>query len=233
VKPELVSVATISWARTADEEALLRRSLPALASLGMRVVVGDAGTSESFTDFLRAIPGVTVVVPAERGLVAQVQASLARAGTLETPFILYTEPDKESFFRDRLARFVDRAPADPDVGVVLAARSEHSFSTYPPRQRYTEGVANHLSGETIGVPGDYFYGPFLMTRALLPQVASLNRALGWGWRPATFVAAGGGGLRVVLLADHHPCPEAQRAEDDAERSHRLKQLSQNVAGLVA
>src|SRR4051812_762526 len=166
----------------------------------MRVVVGDAGTSESFTQFLRVIPGVTVSVPAERGLVAQVQASLALAGTFDTPFILYTEPDKESFFRDRLVRFIDRAAADPDVGVVLAARSEHSFGTYPPLQRYTEGVANHLSGETIGVPGDYFYGPFVLTRSLLPQIASLNGALGGGWRPATFVAAVRGGLRVVLLA---------------------------------
>ena len=51
------------------------------------------------------------------------------------PFVLYTEPDKEMFFAEHLRDFVDRA-SGRDGGVVLAARSESSFASFPPVQRY-------------------------------------------------------------------------------------------------
>jgi hypothetical protein len=39
-------------------------------------------------------------------------------------------------------------------------------------------------------------------------------------------------LRVVQLTDDYPCPPDQRHEDDRERTHRLRQLSQNILGLI-
>jgi hypothetical protein len=233
VEKDLVSVATITWARTADEDAVLRRSLNRLAETGLRVSVGDAGTNASFTAFLRSLPGVLVAAPRERGLVAQVNASLDAAAQFDTPFVLYTEPDKEGFFGGPLANFIERAETGRDIGVVLAARSEASFNTFPPMQRYTEGVINHLCGELIGRPGDYSYGPFLINRMLLRALADLPRETGWGWRPFIFLTAHRRNFRVSHIAGDYSCPPDQREEDEEERAHRLRQLGENISGLLA
>jgi hypothetical protein len=226
-----VAVATLAWARTSAEETELRASLERLAALQLPVAIADAGTSESFSGFLAQLPGCDVRVPPQRGLVPQIQASLSAAAAFGTRFILYTEPDKESFFQHRVLKFIDSAPDDEGVGVVLASRSEASLRTYPPTQRYTEGVASQLCAR-LGGPGDYFYGPFLMNRTLLSALAELPDGIGWGWRPYAFAQAARRGLRVLHLVDDHPCPPDQRAEDDDERTHRLKQLSQNILGLI-
>jgi len=233
MRSDLVSVATITWARTADEEALLRRSLERLADTGLPVSIADAGTNASFTEFLHSCHGFVVTVPHERTLVAQVAASLNAAAKFDTPFLLYTEPDKEAFFAGPLADFIARADGGSDVGVVLAARSERAFTTFPRMQRYTEGVINHLCGELIGRAGDYSYGPFLLNRLLLPALTELPADTGWGWRPFIFLAAHRRGFRVAHITGDYECPPDQREEDDAERAHRLRQLRENISGLLA
>jgi hypothetical protein len=228
VDSRAVAVATVTWARTPEEDALLRGSLDVLRATGLSVAVADKGSSPAFTAFLAGRPDLRVTVGS--GLVAQVQASVRHAAEWQTPFILYAESDKAFFFKERLAGFLARAAAHPEAGVILAARSAASLDTYPPVQRYTEAVINHLCAEQIGPPGDYSYGPFLVSRALLPRIAALDPSLGWGWRHAVFAAAHREGRPVILLADDYPCPPDQRSD---ERAHRLRQLSENVRGLIA
>ena len=95
-------------------------------------------------------------------------AAAAAAG-FGTRFLLYTEPDKAAFFARHLQSFIGRAPDDTGTGIVVAARSDGAFETFPPTQRYTEGMFNHLCGEAAGLPGDYAYGRFLMSRASPPS----------------------------------------------------------------
>jgi hypothetical protein len=223
----------MSWARSAEEEISLLRSLSRLAGWGYRIAIADSGTRPGFTKALRELPGVEVVAPADAGPARQIKASLAVAGTFMTPYLLYVEPDKEDFFARRLPGFVDRAPDDDGTGIVLASRTTGSFETFPPMQRYTESVANYLCGELIGTVGDYTYGPFLMHRTLLPHIAAMNADLGWGWRPSAFRAAHRQGLRISHVEDDHPCPPDQRGEDDADRRYRMRQLSENIMGLLA
>jgi hypothetical protein len=227
-----IAVATITWARSPAEDALLRRSLERLARAGLRVAVADSGTNAAFTEFLRQLPGFTVTVPPTRGLVPQVEASLAIAASYDAPLTLYTEPDKEDFFGAPLTSFLKAARAQQDAGMIITARSAEALATFPPMQRYTEGVINHLCGQTFGTPGDYSYGPFLIARALLPAVMSFDPKLGWGWRHAAFSRAVRRGFRLAHVVDHYECPVDHRIEDDAERAHRLRQLSQNVLGLL-
>jgi hypothetical protein len=227
-----VAIATITWARSAGEEALLRRSLTRLAASGLPVAIADRVASATFTAFLQGLDSASLTVPQQQGLVPQVQASMALAARAGRPFILYTESDKEFFFEHRLHDFLRRAPAEPDVGVVLASRSARSFQTFPPMQRYTESVINDLGTDLLGSAGDYSYGPFLVNATLLPKIATLEHRLGWGWRHATFVAAHRAGLRVVHITDDYACPEDQGSEDHAERVHRMRQLSQNILGLL-
>ena len=82
------------------------------------------------------------------GLLAQVRTSLHRAQETGARYIFYTEPNKEQFFAESLDEFLTRAMAradgDHDFGMVLPARSEASFATFPSFQQYTESVANEL-----------------------------------------------------------------------------------------
>jgi len=227
-----VAVATITWARTPDEATLLLRSLERLSALGLPIAVADAGKDAAFTARLRRLPNLRVVVPESPGLVAQVERSLTAAAECDRPFVLYVEPDKLQFFQHGLHTFLLYAPVDAGVGIVIASRSPNSFDTFPPMQRYTEAVMNHLCAQTFGAHGDYSYGPFLIRRTLLSQLLPLPAHLGWGWRHFAFMRAHRLGLRLVHIVGDHPCPTGQQVEDHAERGHRIRQLSQNLLGLI-
>lgn len=231
--PHPIAAATMTLVRSNAEEQLLRRSLQILADIGVPIAVADAGTSAAFGDFLRSLRGVVATRATQGGLVGQVQAAIETAARLETPLILYTEPDKEMFFARHLRDFMLQARNAEQADVVLAARTPASFETFPPMQRYVESIVNHLCGDAIGVPGDYSYGPFLMHRALVPLVMRADLQLGWGWRPYVFAGARREGYRVHHVDGPFECPDDQRIEDAAERTHRLRQLCQNVTGLIA
>lgn len=228
-----LAVATVTLVREPAEDALLRRALGSLARLDLRLFVCDGGSGPGFREFLHSLPRTTVVEPIEKGLVGQVRASTAAARDSGAPFILYTESDKQDFFERRLSSFLRHAPREGDPGVVLAARSDAAFATYPPAQQFAEGTINRLCGEFLRTAGDYSYGPFLMRRDLAVHVDRAMTDLGWGWRHMLFAIAHRLGTRIAHVAGDHTCPEEQRVEDDAERLHRLRQLGQNVNGLLA
>ena len=142
------------------------------------------------------------------------------------------EPDKESFFEERMRRFVERASDEVKAGVILASRSTGSFDGYPPMQRYAERVFNQLCANVTGNAGDYCYGPFLMHRTLLPHVAG-DPELGLGLAAFDVCAAARLKPRIAHVVDDHPCPADQRQEDDRDRRHRMRQLSKNIMGLLA
>jgi hypothetical protein len=227
-----VAVATITWARSPEDEVLLAQSLQSLAAAGLPVAVANREERPTFTAFLGGLAPFRICTASEQGLVPQIQASVETAATFGRRFILYVEPDKEFFFAHRMREFLERVLDDDRLGVALASRSAESFASFPPMQRYTEGVINQLCEDVLGRAGDYSYGPFVMNRALVPHVASLDRYIGWGWRHSTFVAACRAGLDVRHISGDYPCPSDQQHEDDRERMHRMRQLSQNLLGLL-
>jgi len=227
-----ISVATITFARDDEEARLIVDGLSSLAATSMPMAISDGGSPAAVVAALAAIPGAAMVPPRERGLVHQVQASAQAAADRARPFILYTESDKQRFFEQSLAAFVSSAPENDDIGIVLAARTDAAFATFPPLQRFCENTINVLTGEATGVVADYSYGPFLMRRELAERLAGVPAHIGWGWRHYIFATAAQLGLRIHAIPGDHPCPENQRQEDAGERLHRLRQLSQNVDGLV-
>ena len=48
-----------------------------------------------------------------------------------------------------------------------------------------------------------------------------------------FASARRMGYRMRHHVGHYPCPADQRSEDETDRVHRLRQLRQNVEGLIA
>src|SRR4028119_1071770 len=93
-----ISIATLTWARDAGEEQLLRDSLSSLATLNIPTYVTDAGSGKQFVEFLRGYPHFNVFEADAPGVWPQVRQSLRAANESSARFILYTEPDKGDFF---------------------------------------------------------------------------------------------------------------------------------------
>jgi hypothetical protein len=227
-----LSIATMSLARTVEEERALRASLRSLAQLGVPVFVSDGGSSEHFRASVRALPNVILLQAPRPGVVPQIRASLNAAAARKTPFVLYTEPDKRLFFERELERFIDNAPDDPGLGVSIAARTPPSFATFPPTQRQTESAINALFGAEMGLVTDFCYGPLILNRELIGRMRDVEDGLGWGWRFYVIGAARRLGYPLQSFAADMPCPSDQREDHLGERMHRMRQLVQNLEGVL-
>src|SRR4051794_37470649 len=126
-----VSVATLTWARDAQEEATLRKSLERLSRLNIPVYVTDAGSGPSFVDFLAGLPHFHLQEPPKPGLWVQTHTSLLAAYQAGKPFVFYTEPDKADFFADCLPGLFSDIQAHEQLGVWLASRSAAGFASFP------------------------------------------------------------------------------------------------------
>ena len=228
---ELVSVATMTRA-TADSGELLLESMRCLSCAGLSVAVTDAGSPGGFVEALRRLRGIDVQV-LERGTLSdQIVASVTRAALRQTARVLYTEPDKLLFFTDHLPAFLGRVRNGPEAAVTLAARSRESFATFPSTQRLAEQSLNALCGSITGFGTDYCYGPFVLSRDLVRDVTAMPGSLGWGWRPYLFASASRRGMPIAAVTGDYVCPVADREERADDRIHRMRQLAQNVMGLV-
>lgn len=227
-----IAIATMTLARNDRDERLLLDALQRLTLDRWRVVVCDGGSRPAFVNAVAALTGFTVVAARTPGLVGQIQASIAAARALDFAAVLYSEPDKFEFFDEHLVSFVADAPDDPDVGIVLAARTPASFEVFPAIQRVAEGAFNRLAAPLIGGGADYLYGPFLMNDALAAHVETVRADLGWGWRPFLFAEAPRLGYRVAAIERDFPCPADPGIDDRTERIHRMRQLRQNLDGLL-
>jgi hypothetical protein len=225
-----VAIATMTLARDGREATSLRGALRELAATQIPVYVTDGGSGAEFVDQLRRLPGFNVCQPRGSGLWPQVRCSLEAARKSGARLVLYTEPDKRAFFRDRLAGFIAEATDAAETGVVIAARSQAVLSTFPPFQQYTESVINRCCAELIGQSFDYSYGPFLLNGAIVDQLHGLEDDIGWGWRTHAFGIAHRMQLAVEHIMAGCSCPDDQR--EDSERTYRMLQLSQSIEGLV-
>jgi len=227
-----IVIATMSWARTAQEAQFLQEAMRCLAQVNLPVVVTDGGSGRPFVEYLRGFRHFTVLETDSPGVLAQSKRSLQGALQLGSRYILYTESDKHLFFEEGLGEFLAQAPSLSQVGVVVASRSAASFATYPASQQHTETVINQLVGQVIGQSGDFSYGPMLIHRALIPSLEFLPEDIGWGWRHYILGIAHRMGYRIAQWTGALPCPLNQRADTPAELVHRMRQLSQNLQGLV-
>jgi hypothetical protein len=218
--------------RGPDEDRVMRASLARLAAFSWPIAIADGGSSREFLDFVRRLPGVSLVDRETAGLVGQVRASLRAAAGVRRPLVFYTEPDKLIFFENHLTDFLHRARLDEQIGLALAARSDEAMRTYPVVQQFTETTFNRACGESLGRPGDYTYGPFLVRASLVRHVDSAANDLGWGWRPYLFAVAHRLGDTLTHVVGDYRCPPEQRLDEEGERIHRMRQLAQNINGLV-
>ena len=228
-KAEL-AVATIAWARDPLEEKALRQSLTALAALSVPVFLTDGGSSETFLSFVKGLPHFQVF--SASGLWPQVKKSVTNTINSGVPSILYTEPDKLQFFEDHLPVMLAQRDGRDETGVLLASRSARGFASFPPFQQIAENTINQCCREVIGLDADYCYGPFLFRSELFSALDFLPENCGWGWRPALFATAKKKGVKVESWTGDFFFPPDQQAGAANEKIYRMKQLTQNIDGLL-
>lgn len=227
-----LSIATITWARDEREEKLLRASLQQLAKLNIPVFITDGGSGESFLSFLRSFPHFHLLKTKAKGVWAQVKSSLQAAYRFGSNFILYTEPDKHDFFAWYVQGMLHEVAPDEGVGVMLASRSKEGFATFPPFQQMTETTINNCCAEITGKLLDYTYGPFLVNSRLVPFLDLVHEDIGWGWRPYVFGIAARTGYLIEAVVHDFSCPPDQQQDNSSERLYRMRQLTQNIQGIV-
>lgn len=227
-----VCIATITWARTEGEETLLRQSLQELSKHNIPVFITDGGSNAGFLSFVEALPNMHLVQGNEKGLWAQAKNSLHAAQSHGSSYILYSEPDKLNFFQYHLETFIASSQLSEEDGVCLAARSAKGFATFPSFQQMTETTINNCCAEATGFQFDYTYGPFIVNSRLVDYCDPLPADIGWGWRPFVFVLAQRLGLIIDEYVQDFFCPPDQQEDDATERIYRMKQLEQNVRGIV-
>lgn len=225
-----IAVVTMTLARDAEEERLLRHSLSTLAKFRFPILACDGGSPNEFVQFLRD-SGIELVAPERPGLVGQIRTAI-RAAAAKWPVLLYTEPDKRQFFETGLAGFLNRVTAGSQMGLGLAARRAAAFQTFPSAQREAESFLNHVAGELFGVTGDYCYGPFVFCSELAPELEQLEPGIGWGWRLHLFKRAFEKKMPIAHYELDAACPPEQLHETVADRIYRYRQLRQNLQALV-
>ncbi len=191
----------------------------------------EARTRE-FVAKLQTLDNCTVTVPGQPGLWQQAKTALVAASGLGLPFVLYTEPDKADFFAQHLQNFIAAFKGSDDTGIYLASRTAKAFCTFAPFQQMTETTINNCCAELVAQPFDYTYGPFIINTALLPHLANLPNNIGWGWRPFAFAVAHHLGYAVNAYKADFACPKSQQTDTTHERVYRMRQLSENLNGLV-
>jgi hypothetical protein len=227
MKKNEIAIATMTLVKPGDYE-LHREALLALAATKLPAIVTDGGSGDEFVSFLNSFPTFSVLNGAP-GAFAQIKSSLAQAYQLDAPCILYTEPDKQLFFQQRLSEFI--AAASGEAGISLPSRTKESWATYPESQRFTELFTNQLCQRLVGKEYDFCYGPLLIQRALIPYLEMLDDDIGWGWRFFLFGLAHRLGYKISGVEMNLPCPLEQQVDSQAELLHRMRQLQQNVRGL--
>lgn len=232
MNPKDVTIATITVARNSEEEKELKASLQQLSLLNIPVIIADGGSILSFIDFLNSISQFTVLAKKHNGVWPQANNSVQAAGQTGTPFIFYTEPDKKDFFQNGLPQFLKEINAHDNTGIVMASRSEAGFASFPSFQQMTETTINNCCAEITGKKRDYCYGPFLLNKKLIAYLNLIEEDVGWGWRPYLFNMANRLGYKTDAFEKDFFCPPHQREDDAKERLYRMRQLEQNIRGLV-
>jgi hypothetical protein len=229
MKTNNLFIATICWARNDKEEKVLQASLKQLSDLGVPVCITDGGSPDRFIAFLQSIPHF--IVRRTKGLWPQARLSIETAIESGAKHIFYTEPDKLDFFSRHLKQMLNVIEIEKG-GIVLASRSAKSYASFPSFQQMTETTVNNCCKEIIGKEMDYCYGPFLFHSNLINYTKLLDENIGWGWRPFLFATAHRLGMTVKNYEGDFNCPPEQQMDDESERLYRMKQLTQNINGLI-
>lgn len=164
------------------------------------VVVPSPGTRpETVAAFERL--GARVVQPADAMPGAYMWELLDVLDTLDAE--RYVVPDADRLihwlgsYPDELAALPERWSAHD---VLLLARTARAFASHPPCQVLTEGPANRVLAEALGLPGaDALSGGYVLSRAAVAAIRRSDAPRDQSFYAEVPLAAARAGLRVGLV----------------------------------
>lgn len=229
IKPTAIATMTAAWSE--QDAAGLVSALEPLSHIGLPIFSADAGSIAAFTDCTRQLHQLELWQEGTT-LVQQIKACFRRVLKTDHRVILYTEPDKEGFFKSGVMSFLQANSCGEAAAVCVASRDQLSFATFPTVQQAAERAFNNLASAVLGLTADLLYGPLILDLELAASyLDQVPDDLGWGWRTYVIARCLLEGKKVTSVEGSFCCPNEQRAEKSRDRTYRLAQLKQNVEGL--
>lgn len=222
-----IAVVTYSWMRNAEEAALVERTVQALGTLAVPVIIADKGSEASYVDRIKAIQNVQLF-PATKGMMGQVLLSHEKAADL-ADYFFYTQSDKEDFAKNDAQKMLAAYRESTAKGVLIAARTKESNETYPRYQRIQEEFLNFFMGDYIGNEGDYFAGPKIYPASLASYFSHIRGDIGWGTEAFIYTLAK---RKNMPFAFHEVFITSPQDVDDEEKTkqYRLEIVKMQIDG---
>lgn len=229
MKPK-ISIATVTWARTAEEKIIVMKTLEKLASFALPVIVVDhANSSFPLIDEANKIKGIRIFKASKRGLDFQVRKSFREAAKLGD-YIFCTESDKLDFVENHAEKFLNEFYKDPR-GTWLPARSRASFLHYPKFQQNMERFIWEAASALLSIKKDDFsYGPRIFPTVLLPHLNKVKGEINCGFQ--TFLLAINHKLNLPLHIMEFNAEGPRDVQMGEELvAYRIQQLEDELRGL--
>lgn len=231
-------IATTTNYRTVDEvrARLALRFAEEAKRYGYRLAVVDGDSPQAFRDALSERGACIFPEPRGGGMGASRRQALIEAREFAGPdgVVAWVEPEKWPLVANlgpALACF------DQGADLVVPARTEAGFLTYPSEQMWAEYIGNRTFRKIAGVRLDAWFGPKLMNREALKRFLDYSGTYGDRWESLLIpvLACIKDGLKVVSaqVVYGHP-PEQTAAEGTIEMTMlRIEQIRNIVPALQA
>lgn len=192
-------------------------------ALGHSVTIVDGSPNSLVRDALSGFPRCLVIRQAGPGMGAsRRQLFAAEAMSLDhwskgdPSIFLWVEPEKGDIIRHIPALFAPIEAGEADI--VLPARTDVGFASYPAAQATSEKAANAVFAEVTGKELDVMVGPVMVRKEMLPIFAACNPtqygAADTYIQQIALMEAMHQGARVASVPIDFFYPAAQRHEEE-------------------
>lgn len=228
-----VVIFTATLQRLDDEvsrarEIVSRKFFDNTANLGIRCVVVDGGSDESFIEYLQTLDNVKIIQVS--GGTAGEQRRIALNAALEyedANYFLYIDPEKDDFIRRETLEPLVMELRENKTDIAVARR--RSKESYPKFQSWIETRANKranklLPEEYTDTDIDFWFGPKMFNRNGADFFTNYKGKLDkWDSHMKPILDAARAGSRISSIdVDYSVDPEQTKAEEADEKTKRKR-----------
>lgn len=225
-----ISIATVTWARTAEEKIIVMKTLKKLTSFKLPVIVVDKANSRfPLIDEVKKNKGIRIFKASKIGLDFQIKKSFKEAAKFGD-HIFYLESDKLDFVENHAEKFLDEFYKNSS-GTLLPVRSKASFLRYPKFQQEMERFIWKSASALLSIKKeDFSYGPRIFPAILLPYFNKVNEEINFGFQ--TFLLAINHKLNLPLRVVEFDAVGPKDIDIGKESiAYRIQQLEDELRGL--
>jgi len=145
-------------------------------------------------------------------------------------YIFYLEGDKYQFSRQAVAIILKKIGSNAK-GIWLPGRTAKSFERYPKYQKIIERGINNVMSATVGINGDYCYGPRIFPAKLIKYFDKPKINIDWGWQSFVIVLGRRLKMPVKFIYSDLTCPPDFNNDSEVIKLFRLEGFCQYLIGI--